>query len=62
MTTAASALGRRPMQFFGGWEAGLLVMMMLLYLAGAVINPNFFGSADAIQALLRDSARYAVMA
>jgi ribose transport system permease protein len=50
------------MQFFGGWEAGLLVMMMLLYLAGAFINPNFFGSADAFQALLRDSARYAVMA
>ena len=37
-------------------------MMMLLYLAGAFINPNFFGSADAFQALLRDSARYAVMA
>jgi ribose transport system permease protein len=50
------------MQFFGGWEAGLLVMMMLLYLAGAFINPNFFGSTDAFQALLRDSARYAVMA
>ena len=62
MTTAASALGPRPMQFFGGWEAGLLVMMMLLYLAGAFINPNFFGSLDAFQALLRDSARYAVMA
>jgi ribose transport system permease protein len=62
MTTAVSALGRRPMQFFGGWEAGLLVMMMLLYLAGAFINPKFFGSADAFQALLRDSARYAVMA
>ena len=63
MTTAAAPpLGPRPMQFFGGWEAGLVVMMMLLYLAGAFINPNFFGSADAFQALLRDSARYAVMA
>jgi ribose transport system permease protein len=50
------------MQFFGGWEAGLVAMMMLLYLAGALINPNFFGSPDAFQALLRDSARYAVMA
>ena len=50
------------MQFFGGWEVGLLVMMALLYLVGAFINPNFFGSADAFQALLRDSARYAVMA
>jgi ribose transport system permease protein len=63
MTTAAApSLGPRPMQFLGGWEAGLVVMMMLLYLAGAFINPNFFGSADAFQALLRDSARYAVMA
>ena len=62
MTTAASPLGPRPMQFFGGWEAGLLVMMVLLYLAGAFINPKFFGSTDAFQALLRDSARYAVMA
>ena len=31
-------------------------------LVGAFINPKFFGSADAFQALLRDSARYAVMA
>ena len=62
MTAAASPLGPRPMQFFGGWEAGLLAMMVLLYLAGAFINPNFFGSLDAFQALLRDSARYAVMA
>jgi ribose transport system permease protein len=37
-------------------------MMVLLYLAGAFINPNFFGSLDAFQALLRDSARYGVMA
>ena len=50
------------MQLFGGWEVGLLVMMVLLYLGGAFLNPNFFGSTDAFQALLRDSARYAVMA
>ncbi len=63
MTTAASSsLGRRPAQFFGGWEVGLLSMMVLLYVAGAILNPRFFGSADAFQALLRDSARYAVMA
>ena len=62
MTTAAATLGRRPMQFIGGWEVGLLVMMGLLYLIGAYINPNFFGSLDAFQALLRDSSRYAVMA
>jgi len=62
MTTAASTLGRRPMQFVGGWEAGLLVMMVLLYFVGAILNPRFFGSADALQALLRDSARFGVMA
>ena len=62
MTSAFSALGRRPAQFFGGWEAGLLVMMALLYIVGAFINPKFFASPDAFQALLRDTARYAVMA
>lgn len=50
------------MQLVGGWEAGLLAMMAVLYLVGAYLNPNFFGSADAFQALLRDASRYAVMA
>ena len=62
MTTAASTIGRRPMQLIGGWEVGLLVMMAILYFAGAILNPRFFGSPDALQALLRDSARFAVMA
>ena len=47
---------------FGGWEAGLLALMALLYLGGAVLNPAFFGTSDALAALLRDSARYGVMA
>lgn len=62
MTTSAASIGRPPNQFVGGWELGLLIMMALLYVAGAILNPNFFGSTDALQALLRDSARYAVMA
>ena len=62
MTTAASSLGRRPAQFVGGWEIGLLAMMALLYIVGALLNPKFFGSVDAFYALLRDSARYGVMA
>ena len=37
-------------------------MMVLLYVVGAAINPTFFGSTDAFGALLRDAARYAVMA
>lgn len=60
--SAVSSLGRRPVQFVGGWEVGLLVMMALLYFVGAFINPKFFLSADAFQALLRDTSRYAVMA
>jgi ribose/xylose/arabinose/galactoside ABC-type transport system permease subunit len=36
--------------------------MGLLYLGGALVNPSFFGSMDAFHALLRDAARYAVMA
>ena len=55
-------LGRRPAQLIGGWEVGLLIMMALLYFVGALINPKFFVSPDAFQALLRDTARYAVMA
>lgn len=62
MTASATTLGRPPNTMFGGWEVGLLVMMALLYVAGAALNPTFFGSTDALQALLRDSARYAVMA
>jgi ribose transport system permease protein len=62
MTLALPALGRRPAQIIGGWEIGLLVMMALLYIVGAFLNPNFFASPDAFHALLRDASRYAVMA
>ena len=50
------------MQMFGGWELGLLALMAILYVGGAILNPAFFGATDALQALLRDSARYGVMA
>jgi ribose transport system permease protein len=53
---------RRPAELIGGWEAGLLALMALLYLGGLAVNPAFFGSPDALHALLRDAARYAVMA
>jgi ribose transport system permease protein len=51
-----------PSELVGGWEGGLIVLMALLYLGGAFVNPSFFGSPDAFHALLRDTARYAVMA
>ena len=50
------------MQLAGGWELSLLTLMVLLYLIGAALNPAFFGSADAFHAVLRDTARYGVMA
>ncbi|HRW14379.1 MAG: hypothetical protein KDJ78_02125 [Rhodobacteraceae bacterium] len=50
------------MQMVGGWEVGLLSLMAILYLGGALLNPDFFGTAGALQALLRDSARFGVMA
>ena len=59
---AAILKDRPPSQFVGGWEVGLLGLMALLYIAGALINPAFFGTTDALHALLRDSARYGVMA
>ncbi len=53
---------RPPADLFGNWELGLLVFMALLYAAGAWINPDFFGSSGAFLAVLRDAARYGVMA
>lgn len=53
---------RLPSDLFGGWEIGLLVFMVLLYLAATWINPKFFGSAAALQSVLRDAARFGVMA
>ncbi|MDO8360297.1 MAG: ABC transporter permease [Devosia sp.] len=58
----APRLTRRPLQLAGGWEVGLLVLMALLYLGGVVLNPGFFGSTDAFQALLRDTSRVAIIA
>jgi ribose transport system permease protein len=66
MTSIGDAItpppSRAPAQLVGGWEASLLVLMALLYLVGTILNPNFFGGADAFHALLRDTARYGVMA
>ncbi|HHY50688.1 MAG TPA: ABC transporter permease [Alphaproteobacteria bacterium] len=63
MTAATiKAPGRVPLQYAGGWEAGLLALMLVLYAIGAVLNPAFFGTTDALQALLRDTARFGVMA
>ncbi|MCP8938126.1 ABC transporter permease [Alsobacter sp. SYSU M60028] len=59
---AARAPSRLPLQLVGGWEAGLLLFMVLLYGAGVYINPAFFGSTDAFSAVLRDTARFGVMA
>jgi ribose transport system permease protein len=53
---------RHPIEMVGGWEAGLLVFMVLLYLVGLYVNPVFFGTPDALAAVLRDAARYGVMA
>ena len=62
-TTIAPAPPRRlPFDLIGGWEVGLIVFMILLYVIGAWINPRFFGSAGALSSVLRDAARYGVMA
>lgn len=45
-----------------GWEIGLLLFMALLYGAGTLINPEFFGDFHALRATLRDAARFGVMA
>lgn len=53
---------RLPIELVGGWEVGLVIFMVLLYLVGAYINTRFFGSAAALSSILRDAARYGVMA
>jgi ribose transport system permease protein len=53
---------RRLLTLVGGWEIGLILFMLLLYAVGTWINPTFFGNADALAAVLRDAARFGVMA
>ncbi|MBB3387745.1 ribose transport system permease protein [Rhizobium sp. BK275] len=57
-----TSLGRAPPQLVGGWEAGLLVFLALLYFGGAIVNPAFFGSTEALHALLRDTSRVGIIA
>ncbi|GLS23327.1 sugar ABC transporter permease [Labrys miyagiensis] len=54
--------GRPSAQLAGGWEAGLLLFMLLIYLVGVYTNPTFFASGSAFGSVLRDAARYGVMA
>ncbi|WFU11571.1 ABC transporter permease (plasmid) [Rhizobium sp. CB3090] len=60
--TTTTSLGRAPPQLAGGWEAGLLVFLALLYLGGIIVNPPFFGSTEALHALLRDTSRVGIIA
>ena len=53
---------RLPIELLGGWEVGLIVFLVLLYLVGVYINPRFFGGAEALSSVMRDAARYGVMA
>ncbi|MBV9740977.1 MAG: ABC transporter permease, partial [Hyphomicrobiales bacterium] len=53
---------KAPAELWGGWEAGLLLLMAGLYLAGALVNPAFFATTDALAAVLRDASRFGVMA
>ncbi len=59
---ATTHLGRAPSQLIGGWEMGLLALLVVIYLGGAVVNPAFFGSTEAFHALLRDTSRVAIIA
>jgi ribose transport system permease protein len=60
--TLPASRRRLPIEMLGGWEVGLIVFMILLYLVGVYINPKFFGSAAALASVMRDAARYGVMA
>jgi len=60
--TTTTSLGRAPSQLVGGWEAGLLTFLALLYFGGVLVNPTFFGSTEALHALLRDTSRVGIIA
>ncbi|MBB3315529.1 ribose transport system permease protein [Rhizobium sp. BK181] len=62
MAPTTTSLARAPPQLVGGWEAGLLIFLAVLYLGGALVNPAFFGSAEALLALLRDTSRVGIIA
>ncbi|MCL2429529.1 MAG: ABC transporter permease, partial [Alphaproteobacteria bacterium] len=47
---------------FGGWEVAVVVVMALLYGAGALIDPAFFGNTKALLSVLRDASRFGVVA
>jgi len=62
MTPPPPSPQRLPLTFVGGWELGIVFFMVVLYTAAVFINPAFFGSGDAIGSVLRDAARFGVMA
>jgi ribose transport system permease protein len=62
LAPAPRVSARLPLQIIGGWEVGILLFMVVLYAAGVWINPDFFGTTDAFSAVLRDTARFGVMA
>ena len=47
---------------FASWEFGVVVVMALLYLAGVWINPKFWASSGAFEAVLRDASQFGVIA
>lgn len=56
---------RRPpplADLVGGWEVAVVVVMVVLYGAGALVDPAFFGNAKALLSVLRDAARFGVIA
>ncbi len=63
--SSSDMTSRRGTSFGGfpfGWEVGLIVFMILLYIVGAWINPRFFGDFTALQSILRDASRFGIMA
>lgn len=60
--TAPAPRRRLPLSLVGGWELGILIFMVALYFTAAGINPKFFGTGDALGSVLRDAARFGVMA
>ena len=60
--SVSAPVKRLPSQLLGSWEAGLFTLIILLFGGGAFVNPAFFGSTDALHAVLRDCSGVGIIA
>ncbi len=51
-----------PVDLVGGWEVGLVLFIVVLYLVGVYLNPTSSARRSALFSIVRDASRFGVMA